>query len=135
LNIKNKTAPNNKIPEKKILLGLIYNPEFIKDEITSYLNINVNPKNQIIQTNPHSFQNNSSERFVYRNFSTPYKAVALATSPLLGIVRFIRYPKEIDQRELEFEIWCPIGSSIRFQRIALNQYAAIPKQAANKTHQ
>jgi hypothetical protein len=48
------------------------------------------------------------------------------------MVRFIRYPKEIDQRELEFEIWCPIGSSIRFQRIALNQYAAIPKQAANK---
>ena len=66
-------------------------------------------------------------------FYNPYKAVALATSPLLGMVRFIRYPNDIDQRELEFEILYPMGSNIRFQRMALNQYARRPKTDANST--
>ena len=38
-------------------------------------------------------------------FSTPYKAVERANSPLLGMVRFMRYPKEIVHNELELEIW------------------------------
>ena len=51
-------------------------------------------------------------------FSTPYRAVERASSPLLGMVRFIRYPNEIDQSELLLEILCPIGSNKRFQRTA-----------------
>lgn len=66
-------------------------------------------------------------------FSTPKSAVERATSPLLGMVRFIKYPKEIVHNALELEILYPKGSKSKFQRIARNQYAKTPKTVAANT--
>jgi hypothetical protein len=80
---------------KKILFGLILIPNFYKKtEIASYLKAMSTLKIKAYRLIYYSFQNNSSERLSTGTFSTPYKAVALATSPLLGMVRFIRYPKK-----------------------------------------
>ena len=71
-----------------------------------YLNTKVNAKNPNIQTKSTTLSKIIVPKDLSTGtFSTPYKAVERANSPLLGMVRFIKYPKEIVQRELELEIW------------------------------